>query len=90
MVRVQGRPLKRTWSLLSKTAAVSSTKISLQHSATAMGWLVGDRIALAPTIPESKGEGHAYYIKTITGNSLTLSNDAQGSTTASLAQVEKL
>ena len=37
-IEVAGRPLRRTWSLLAKPAAVGSTSLSLLHDPQAMGW----------------------------------------------------
>jgi len=44
-----GRPLARTWSLLSAAAPAASARISLLHDVLAMGWRVRDRILIAPT-----------------------------------------
>jgi hypothetical protein len=48
-VFMSGRPMTRTWSLLSASAFFGDSTISLLHDATDMGWLVGDRITIAPT-----------------------------------------
>ena len=57
-----GRPLRRTWSLLAKPAAVGSTSLSLLHDPQAMGWRIGDRIMVAPTTRASSGTAEAFTI----------------------------
>ena len=54
-VRLAGRPLLRTWSLLASAVVAGSSSISLLHEPQAMGWRVGDRLMLAPTTRSSAG-----------------------------------
>ncbi|MDX1693426.1 MAG: hypothetical protein R3208_06655, partial [Ketobacteraceae bacterium] len=46
---VIGREINRTWSLLAEPLTPNSTSLRLLHDPIAMGWQVGDRIAVAPT-----------------------------------------
>ena len=47
---VAGAPLARTWSLLSAPGGSGETTVKLMHDARAMGWAVGDRLVIAPTV----------------------------------------
>ena len=43
-IKIVGRQLERTWSLLSKTLSVGDKNMHLMHHPFFMGWKVGDRI----------------------------------------------
>ena len=58
-VKVEGRPMARTWSLLAEPAPRGATSITLMHNPIAMGWRVGDRLLIAPTTRGSKGNVRA-------------------------------
>lgn len=92
LLYLTGRPLRRTWSILSETAVIGGSSLRLSHSATAMGWRVGDRITIATTARSSQGEGVAYFLKSISadGITITLSSDEALTTTASFNQVNTL
>ena len=45
-----GAPLARTWSLLSAPGGNGETTVKLMHDARSMGWAVGDRLVIAPTV----------------------------------------
>lgn len=61
-LEIQGRPMTRTWSLLSDSLPQGSATIKLLHDANAMGWMVGDRIAIAPMDNIAKGWGQEFTI----------------------------
>jgi hypothetical protein len=61
-ISVAGKPLARTWSLLAEAAPVGATTLALLHDPRAMGWAVGDRIALAPMATGSSGNAEARSI----------------------------
>ncbi|KAL6070194.1 G8 domain-containing protein [Balamuthia mandrillaris] len=81
IVEVTGRPLRRTWSLLSHTANEGTDTLHLMHDVEDMGWRVGDRIAIAPTKRQSQGNAQAFFIKDINKNRITLAADDSLSTT---------
>uniref|UniRef100_A0A6V2VZF5 Uncharacterized protein n=1 Tax=Emiliania huxleyi TaxID=2903 RepID=A0A6V2VZF5_EMIHU len=73
VIDIRGRPLRRTWSLLARPADSAAASITLLHDPLAMGWAVGDRIALAPTTAGSSGEADARRIAGFgAGNTVTL------------------
>merc|ERR1712190_598573 len=61
-IRIHGRRLERTWTLLSQTAPVGATELHLKHDPVAMGWQAGDRIGLATT---SRGQSTIHRIKEV-------------------------
>ncbi|CAJ1930817.1 unnamed protein product [Cylindrotheca closterium] len=65
LLEIQGRPMLRTWSLLSDSLPQGSATIKLLHNAHIMGWVVGDRIAIAPIVPLAKGWGQEFTIAQI-------------------------
>ncbi|CAF1388475.1 unnamed protein product [Adineta ricciae] len=72
-IHVSGRPLARTWSLLSEKAVYGMTYIRLLHKPEDMGWRIGDRIVIAPTTDGSKGDAEEYTIGGFqTGNTIKL------------------
>jgi hypothetical protein len=76
VVEVFGRVLSRTWTLLAATANSGATSFTVEHSG--MGWQVGDRIAIAPTIlpvtsPSGAGYAEVFTIAGISGTTITLS-----------------
>ena len=74
-IEIVGRVLLRTWTLLTANALPNQNTIQVEHSN--MGWQVGDRIAIAPTIlPVTSGAGRGYAevfsIQAISGTTITL------------------
>ena len=65
--------MARTWSLLASPASPGTTTIELLHDASAMGWRVGDRLAIAPTAPSQQERTEAANIVAIDGTRVTLS-----------------
>lgn len=62
-LRIRGPNLqRRTWSLLQSPLRQGDTEMKLIHDAFEMGWNVGDRIAIAPTQPQSKGTAQSFTI----------------------------
>ncbi|CAF2558252.1 unnamed protein product [Rotaria sp. Silwood2] len=61
-IHVSGRPLARTWSLLANRGTYGMSSISLLHKPEDMGWRVGDRIVIAPTMTSSRGNAEDYTI----------------------------
>lgn len=72
VIDIAGRKLERTWSLLSQAAATGESAIRLMHNPGYMGWTVGDRIVIAPTTHGSTGTASNHVIKSIAGNTVTL------------------
>lgn len=75
-VMIYGKPLAKTWTLLTATANVGAT--SIQVADASMGWSVGDRIAISPTtlpVTSAAGAGYAeaFDITSISGSTITLS-----------------
>ena len=50
-LKVSGRPMGRTWSLLSVAGGEGDEEIQLMHDPHAMGWAVGDRLVVYPPLP---------------------------------------
>jgi len=69
IIRIHGRKLERTWTLLSQTAPEGATKLYLKHDPVAMGWKAGDRIGLATT---SRGQSTVHRIKKVEPSVLVL------------------
>jgi hypothetical protein len=65
---VTGRYLARTWSLLADRAIHGMNSISLLHSPVEMGWKIGDRIVIAPTVPRSTGDAEEFIIDSFGSN----------------------
>jgi hypothetical protein len=59
---IRGRNLRRTWSLLQSPLREGDTEMKLIHNVQEMGWNIGDRIAIAPTQPQSKGTAQSFTI----------------------------
>ncbi|KAK3268713.1 hypothetical protein CYMTET_22795 [Cymbomonas tetramitiformis] len=76
LLEIAGRTLRRTWSLLAATVTSGVSSIRLMHDAADMGWRVGDRIAIAPTQMQSKGEAQWFYCMGINKNEIELAADA--------------
>ena len=49
LVELHGRPLARTWTLLSRPAVAGASHIFTKHALGDMGWRAGDRIGIATT-----------------------------------------
>jgi hypothetical protein len=62
MIKIKGRQITRTWSLLQTPLSSEATSIKLIHNPADMGWNIGDRIAVAPTDDRSQGEAQAFTI----------------------------
>ncbi|CAF4949646.1 unnamed protein product, partial [Rotaria sp. Silwood1] len=62
-IHVSGRYLARTWSLLADRATYGMSSISLLHKPEDMGWRVGDRIVIAPTMSGSSGNAEDFTIE---------------------------
>ncbi len=79
VIDIQGRELKRSWSLLSQPLLTGENTMKLLHNPTLMNWGVGDRIAIAPTEQRSQGWGAEFRIQSIDGDdgTITLSEGAQ-------------
>ena len=73
---VHGRPLQRTWDLLSRHAWPGESEVQLEHSPQESGWRVGDRVVLAPTAsyPKFKHDSKAetFTVVGMEGNVLRL------------------
>lgn len=74
--------MERTWSILAAPVAVGDAAITLLHDPIAMGWMIGDRILLAPTVPLSQGTAQWFFIghMSSTGNKVFLLNGAANQT----------
>ena len=86
-IDVSGRPLARTWSLLAVPTTVGMSSITLLHDPEAMGWRIGDRISIAPTVPRSQGTAQSFYIMSMnsTTNQVMLSSSTSQSFDAEIA-----
>jgi len=69
-ISITGRPMSRTWSLLSSTSSSGSTSIQLMHNPIQMGWRLGDRISIAPTTSSSTGTSQNFFIKAFAPNNV--------------------
>ena len=65
IIDIQGRELKRTWSLLSTPLLIGDNTIKLMHNPLLMGWNVGDRIGISPTEVRGNGIGEEFHITSI-------------------------
>jgi len=61
-LEVKGRPLQRTWSLLSEPLSKGSSVLKLLHDGNRMGWRAGDRLAIAPMERHALGWGQEFVI----------------------------
>jgi hypothetical protein len=61
-VKIKGKTLTRSWSLLSHPLLTGHTTLKVMHDPLLMGWQVGDRIVVAPTKPLSRGEAQSFKI----------------------------
>jgi len=87
-IDISGRPMRRTWSLLTKDFTVGGNSISLMHNANDMGWQVGDRIAIAPTQIVAQGSAQSFFIKSINGNILQLDAVANQNFTGDVGSIQ--
>jgi hypothetical protein len=71
---INGRFMRRTWSLLAKDFTTGGNSITLMHNANDMSWQVGDRIAIAPTAYRATGNAQYFFIKSINGNVIQLAS----------------
>jgi len=76
MINIQGRDLKRTWSLLQQPLLPGSRKMKLLHQPLEMGWKIGDRISIAPTDARASGEGQSFVITSMKNDGTIVLNDA--------------
>lgn len=73
-VHIHGAKLARTWSLLSASAPAGKTKITVMHDVAAIGWKIGDTIAVASTLRYGKLEpSQKFRITGIKGKRISLS-----------------
>ena len=56
-IRICGRKLQRTWTLLVQDASAGDTKIFLKDDPFTMGWQVGDKIGIAATNRDGQTQG---------------------------------
>ena len=76
-LKVIGRELTRTWSLLAEPLTIGSTTLKLMHDPIEMGWQLNDRIAVAPTKERSEGSAEEFFITDMSADgTLTLSTAA--------------
>ena len=61
-IEISGRELKRSWSIITNQLLIGSYTMSLMHDPVAMGWKIGDRIAIASTKKLSTGESQSFRI----------------------------
>ncbi|NKI34183.1 hypothetical protein HFP89_03260 [Wenzhouxiangella sp. XN79A] len=81
-LRVVGRELDRTWSLLAEPLQPNSSSIRLIHDPIAMGWQVGDRIAVAPTESGMDDNAQAFFIAGMQPDgTVTLDRPSNGTST---------
>lgn len=74
-IDISGRSFDRTWSLLAFPTSVGDTSLRLLHNPVAMGWQIGDRIAVASTRPRSQGTSQSFRITAFgSQNSVELSD----------------
>lgn len=79
---VIGRELDRTWSLLAEPLTPFSTSIQVMHDPVAMGWQVGDRIAVAPTEPGMDDNAQEFFIASrLSDGTITLDKASNGTST---------
>eukprot|EP00443_Scrippsiella_acuminata_P042009 CAMPEP_0115286310 /NCGR_PEP_ID=MMETSP0270-20121206/61878_1 /TAXON_ID=71861 /ORGANISM="Scrippsiella trochoidea, Strain CCMP3099" /LENGTH=1525 /DNA_ID=CAMNT_0002703355 /DNA_START=436 /DNA_END=5010 /DNA_ORIENTATION=+ len=58
-IEMFGKPLGRTWTLLSRSVAEGARELFLKHSPSDMGWSIGDQVGVATT---SRGESTKHRI----------------------------
>ena len=56
-IKIHGRKMERTWTLLSSDAQQGSTTLELRDDPKSMGWRVGDIIGVAKTDSDDFGRG---------------------------------
>ena len=56
-IRICGRKLQRTWTLLVQDATAGDTQIFLEDDPFVMGWQVGDKIGMAATDRDGQTQG---------------------------------
>jgi hypothetical protein len=75
-LEIAGRLLPRTWSLLARPVRINDTSIYLIHNVADMGWKVGDRIAIAPTVAGNNAQdAQSFWILAISGTRIDLAAD---------------
>lgn len=83
VIKVTGRTMSRTWSLLTESVSTGSSSIRLMHSPLDMGWRVGDRIVLSPSGGYSSGTAEGFMIAGFRGyNEILLSKSNSYSASA--------
>lgn len=87
-IEITGSPMARTWSLLAREVKEDEDMtIMLMHDPKAMGWSLGDRIVIAPSVANSEGTAGRYFIKGFQANNqLELATDEALSTIAKADQ----
>eukprot|EP00957_Ditylum_brightwellii_P092452 7040309-Ditylum_brightwellii.AAC.1 len=71
-VEINGREMKRTWTLLDQPFNIGDTIMKLMHDPARMGWRVGDRIGIAPTKSGADVKGQTFRVIALTDNGLQL------------------
>jgi hypothetical protein len=71
-VDIDGREMKRTWTLLSQPLNVGDMTMKVMHDPARMGWRVGDRIGIATTKSGSGVKGQTFRVIGLTENGLQL------------------
>ncbi|CAK9057639.1 Cell surface hyaluronidase (Cell migration-inducing hyaluronidase 2) (Transmembrane protein 2) [Durusdinium trenchii] len=77
-VEIHGRRLKRTWTLLARTAEKDDKQLFLKHDPLEMGWRIGDHIGLATTSRGQSPERRIVDISPATVWRLDLHNATAG------------
>jgi hypothetical protein len=64
-----GKPVQKTWTLLAESVQAGSSTVLVEGLPDELGWLEGDRIAIAPTQKMARGHGESFNITTMAGTS---------------------
>ena len=78
---LKGRTLARTWSLLAAPVSAGMTTLQVLHDPIAMGWQVGDRLAIAPTDAAATGWGETVRITALEATTGTITFTTTTTTT---------
>lgn len=83
---VVGRELNRTWSLLAESLTPNSGSVRLMHDPIAMGWQIGDRIAVAPTEAGMDDNAQAFFIADMSADGRVLLDALSNGTSTHIAE----
>jgi hypothetical protein len=83
---VVGRELARTWSLLAEPLTLNSSLIQLMHDPVAMGWQLGDRIAISPTEGGMNDDAQAFFIAGMSADGALVLDGPSNSTSTHIAE----